>query len=145
MNDSGSGETQSDDEIARLEQERLYSQEPSDIPMANLINTDADADLALKLQKEEYSKDSFLIRRQRNDPSITDDAAIAARLQAEEDVLHERQAARLQRREQRRSVFPVVMPMPLDDLAHRQDDFTPNDYEVNRRSLGAMEDYRLFV
>ena len=98
--------------------------------MANLINTDADADLAMKLQKEEYSKDSLFIRRPRNEPSTTDDATIAAQLQAEEDARHERQAARRQRRELRRPVAPLVMPMPLHDLMRRQDDFTPNDYEV---------------
>lgn len=109
--------------------------------MANLINTDADADLAMKLQKEEYSKDSLFIRRPRHEPSTADDAAIAARLQAEEDARHERQAARRQRRELRRPVPELVVPMPLHDLMRRQDDFTPNDYE-RLMELGGEEPHR---
>ena len=111
--------------------------------MASLINTDvdadgdADADLALKLQREEYSKDSLFIRHQGTNPSTANDAAIAARLQAEEDARHQRQSAQRQRRERRerlRPISPIMMPMPmpLHDLMHRQEDFTPNDYEVNR-------------
>lgn len=138
----------SDSEIARIEQERLYSEEPIDLSMSTLINSSVESDheLAAKLQAEEYSKPSFAIPRARPNsssdtlrrpvPTARADEAIAAHLQAQEDHNQRRLIARQQRRQQppRSPAERIVLPPALQRFGPVPmvvQDFTPNDYEVN--------------
>lgn len=153
MRNTASADELSDHEIAQLEQARLNSEGRNFMPMRSLRNSDvgSDEEYALKLQQEEYSKPSLLIssstqsyRRpypQSNTASTEADAVIAARLQAEENARQEREQQRLIRRVQRRRSPPQTIQLPENlrifpgnrirsgDLQHRQDNFTPNDYE----------------
>lgn len=156
MSNSANADELSDHEIAGLVQARLNLEDQNCMSLRSLRNSDvgSDEEYALKLQQEEYSKPSFFIpsstqlyRRpyqQSNTTSTEADAAIAARLQAEENARQEREQRRSDRRAQRRRSPPQTIELPenlrifpgnrirSDDLRRRQDNFTPNDYEVNR-------------
>lgn len=152
INSAAASNGMSDEEIARQHQEQLYNEslmdiDPMDVdePVPNVassfnphrvVEIDEDAALALRLQEEEYSRNSIIpsrpYRGQSNDKKslsiITDsddqlvvsDAELAAHLQAEEN----------QRGQRRRPRPPLRLQPPLRPQRTTNQTFPSNEPEV---------------
>lgn len=110
------------------------------------ISIQDDAAIAAELQAEENTQPGLLIRsmvpsafhlRQLNAPSVDNDEFIAIRLQPEDYVEEQLQTIPWESSDNCHNSPDVPFDFHsfqtyFDDLQHRQDDFTPNDYEVSR-------------
>ncbi len=116
-----SNSTDSDEELARQQQERLYNESLMHVDEPTVVNTDAlnaDAAYAFQLQEEEYTRESIAPYQTHKQGSnnrsypydnevVANDAEIAAQLQAEEN--------------QKRSRFRPIVP-PQRRTPHQTSD-----------------------